>query len=84
MQSGDIQAVASNPYFAVPGTSTNKKADAIVGYLWKAKGSLQEKRNVEKLRDLTKSDKADLQKLIDDLSRYQPAEGNTAPRPGAQ
>ncbi|MCM1348060.1 MAG: hypothetical protein NC338_01495 [Firmicutes bacterium] len=83
MQKGDIQAVASNPYFSIPGTATNKKAEAVIGYLWKAKDSQQEKRNVEKLRDLTKADKANLGELIDVLSRYQPAEGNKAPRPGA-
>lgn len=85
MQQGDIDAVASNPYFAVAGTASNKKAEAVVGYLWKAKGSLQEKRNVNKLRELTKADKANLGELVDELSRYQPTdkEANTAPRPGA-
>lgn len=83
MQRGDIQAVASNPYFSISGTATNKKAEAVIGYLWKAKGSQQEKRNVEKLRDLTKADKANLGELIDVLSRYQPKDGNTAPRPGS-
>lgn len=83
MQQGDIQAVASNPYFSIPGTATNKKAISVVNYLWKAKGSNQEKRNTDKLRELTKADKANLGELIDDLSRFQPAEGNNAPRPGA-
>ncbi|MDE6323704.1 MAG: hypothetical protein K2L85_06215 [Paramuribaculum sp.] len=82
MQKGDIEAVASNPYFATSGTAKNAKAEKVIGYLWFAKGSLQEKRNIDKLRTLTESGKADLGKLIDDLSRYQPKDGNEAPRPG--
>lgn len=82
MQAGNIDAVASNPYFATPGTATNKKANQVINYLWAAKGSIQEKKNVEKLRDLTKADKANLGELIDVLSRMQPSDANTAPRPG--
>lgn len=84
MQKGDIDAVASNPYFATSGTAKNAKAEKVIGYLWFAKGSLQEKRNIDKLRTLTESGKADLGKLIDDLSRYQPKDGNEAPRPGTR
>lgn len=83
MQQGDIQAIASNPYFSIAGTATNKRAVSVIDYLWKAKGTIQEKRNVGKLQELTKGDKFDLQVLIDDLSRYQPADPNSAPRPGA-
>lgn len=83
MQQGDIQAIATNPYFSIAGTATNKRAVSVIDYLWKAKGTMQEKRNVSKLQELTKGDKFDLQVLIDDLSRYQPADPNSAPRPGA-
>lgn len=84
MQKGDIDAVASNPYFATSGTAKNAKAEKVIGYLWFAKGSLQEKRNLNKLRSLTESGTADLGKLIDDLSRSQPKDGNEAPRPGTR
>jgi len=83
MKNGDIQAVASNPYFSVAGTATNKKALQVVNYLWAAKGTFQEKRNVEKLKDQAKNDVFSLGHAIDIISRYQPAEPNKEPRPGA-
>lgn len=83
MQAGDIQAVASNPYFSVAGTATNKKAIDVVNYLWKAKGTHQENNNVKRLSEATKADKANLQELIDKLSRCQDVKPNTEPRPGA-
>lgn len=83
IQNGDIQAMANNPYFAIAGTATNKRAIAVMDYLWKAQGTIQEKNNLKHLGKLTEGDKFDLQELIDKLSRYQPAEPNATPRPGA-
>ncbi len=84
MQQGDIDAVASNHYFSVAGTATNKKAVQVVTYLWKAKGTPQMKGNVKILTKLTKDGKANLGQLIDDLSRLQPTEPNAEPMPAAK
>lgn len=84
MKNGDIQAVVSNPYFAIAGTATNDHALKMADYLWKAKGTLSEKSNVAKLKDLSVDDKANIDQLYDQLSRRQPAQPNTEPRPGAK
>ena len=84
MKNGDIQAVVSNPYFAIAGTATNARALKVAEYLWNAKGTLSEKSNVSKLKDLSVDDKANIDQLYDQLSRRQPAQPNTEPRPGAK
>lgn len=84
MQNGDIQAVLSNPYFAIAGTATNKHALKVAEYLWNAKGTLAEKGNVSKLKELSADEKANIGKLYDQLSRRQPAQPNQEPRPGAK
>lgn len=84
MKNGDIQAVVSNPYFAIAGTATNERALKVAEYLWNAKGTLSEKSNVTKLKDLTADDKANIGELYDQLSRRQPAQPNTEPRPAAK
>lgn len=81
---GDIQAIASHPYFSTPGTATNKRAVKMLEFLWAVKGTSMEKRNTNKTKELTKDGTVNIGELIDDLSRYQPAETNKAPRPGAQ
>lgn len=84
LKEGDIQAVASNPYFSTAGTATNKKAIQVVNYLWAAKGTSQEKRNVTKLKEQVKDDGTfSLGHAIDVISRYQPSDPNKDPRPGA-
>lgn len=84
LREGDIQAIASHPYFSTPGTATNKLAVKMLEFLWAVKGTSMEKRNTNKTKELTKDGTVNIGELIDDLSRYQPAETNKAPRPGAQ
>lgn len=84
LREGDIQAIASHPYFSTPGTATNKRAVKMLEFLWAVKGTSMEKRNTNKTKELTKDGTVNIGELIDDLSRYQPAETNKAPRPGAQ
>ena len=84
LREGDIQAIASHPYFSTPGTATNKRAVKMLEFLWAVKGTSMEKRNTNKTKELTKDGTVNIGELIDDLSRSQPAETNKAPRPGAQ
>lgn len=81
MAEGDIDAVARHPYFATKGQCSGKQPNAMVDYLWKAKGSFSEKANVRKLKAAAAKEVIDLPALNDDLARSKPAEPNTAPRP---
>lgn len=78
---GDIDKIAQSDYYAVKDQASNKKAVAVADYLWKAKGTFAEKRNVKALKELDGKESIDIQKLYDDLSRMQDAKPNTEPRP---
>lgn len=82
LREGDIDAIASHPYFATPGLATNKHAISIVNLLWAAKGTIQEKNNVKFLKKFTKEDKFTLFQALAKIERYQPIDKNTQPRPG--
>lgn len=79
---GDIDAVASNDYFAT-GKCSNSKANTAVDLIWRAKGAPTAKRIVSELKKSAQSGQIDLIKLVDRLARFQPveAEANTEPRP---
>lgn len=83
MTDGDIDAVASHPYFAVPGRCTNDKAELMVNLAWGAKNSFSDRSNRRILKSCVKEGSIDLKKLSDDLARRRPSDNpNTAPRPG--
>lgn len=80
---GDITAVTSHAYFTTPGRATNTTALSVADMLWNAIGTPTEKSNIRGLRKLGVTDKVNLRDVIKVIERYQPAEPNPAPRPGA-
>lgn len=80
---GDIDAVASNDYFAEAGKCTNSKALTVLNLMWRAKGSPTAKRITAEMKKAAQGGSIDLAKLIDRLARFQPveADANTLPRP---
>lgn len=83
LSAGDIDAVASNDYFAVAGKCTNSKALSALNLMWRAKGSPTAKRITAEMKKAAQGGSVDLSKLIDRLARFQPveADANTMPRP---
>lgn len=83
IESGDIEGVVNNDYFAVTGRCTNSKADEIAGLLWRAYGSPVRASNAKTLRSAVKGGVIDLDALYDGLMRRRPKdeEANTTPRP---
>ncbi|MDE6370720.1 MAG: hypothetical protein K2K92_04445 [Duncaniella sp.] len=85
MTKGDLSAVASNAYFAVPGRCTNNQAIQIVELAWKAIGSGSEKGNMRKMRQSVKNNQVVLRDMVNALSTVRPSEHvNTEPRPGTK
>lgn len=78
---GDIQTIVENDYFKVKGRCTNKNANEFVDFIWKAKGTSQEKNNVAILKKSGSKDSIDTHDLWDQLARKRPDKPNTAPRP---
>lgn len=82
INTGDIDAVVNNDYFAVKGRCTNAQANQIADMIWRAKGSYNEKNNSRKLRAAMKDGSINLRNLTDNLAKSQPAErANETPRP---
>lgn len=81
---GDIQAMANHPYFSTPGVCTNKHALGAVEYAWASQGSPQESANREVMKNCATADQVDIDKLWDQLSRKQPKDKYSQPRPGAK
>lgn len=82
LDEGDIDAFVGNDYFAVKDRCTNKKAEAIADYVWKAKGSPSEKANQKLMRAMKDKESIDLHSFGDDLAKKRPAEKvNDTPRP---
>lgn len=85
IEAGDIDAVATNDYFAVTGRATNEKALLAVDLIWRAKGSYSEGSNRRVMRSAVKNGQLDLKEFSDNLAKRRPAEKeNTAPRPSKQ
>lgn len=80
---GDIDAIVNNEYFAVKGNSTNRYANDVATWIWQAKGTHQEGKNVEVLKNSLKNGRVNVYELWESISRYKPSQPNTAPRPGA-
>lgn len=79
---GNLNAFASNDYFAVSGRCSNKQAIEAVEMAWKAIGSRSAHSNARKLRASAKNGSVDLRELVNSLARVRPAEGiNSTPRP---
>lgn len=82
INAGDIDAIVSNPYFAVTGRCTNNKANQIADLVWRAKSSYSESSNKRILRAAVKNGSITLHTLADDLAKRRPAEKeNQSPRP---
>ncbi len=79
--SGDIDAIANADYFAVKDQATNKKAIKVVEYLWEAKGTFAEKRNVNAMKALDGKDSININDLYETLARMQDAKPNKDARP---
>lgn len=78
---GNIEAIANSDYFAIKGKATNKKALSIADYLWAAKGTWAEKRNVNALKDLKDKESIDVHALYELLARMRDANPNKSERP---
>lgn len=79
---GNLEALAQNDYFAVPGRCTNKQAEQIVDMTWRAIGSPSERGNARKLRQGVVNGSVVLRDLVNSLAKVRPSENaNTRPRP---
>lgn len=81
MAKGDIDAMARHPYFSIKGRCSSKDANTMIDYLWKAKGSFTEKRNKQRLKELSANGEVDLKMLNAKLALCRPKEPNDTPRP---
>ena len=79
--SGNIDAIASSDYFAVPGRATNRQAVKMINLLWAAKGTGTQNSNQRVLTSRKKSGVINLTEVYDALARYRDANPNTSPRP---
>ncbi len=82
-ESGDIDALVANDYFAVTDRSDNKIAMQTVDLIWKAKGSSLEKAQRALMKEMSENGSINLRELRDAISRKMPpkSEYNTAARP---
>lgn len=80
---GDIDAIASNEYFAVKDRAKNDRANKLMNNLWNAKGSIPGKKHPGVLKKFDYSKGLDLYKLNNAIAVYMPKEEeyNKAPRP---
>lgn len=82
---GDLEGLANNAYFAVPGRCTNEQARQIVEMAWRAIGSPNERGNSRKMRQRVQNGSVVLRELVNSLARVRPSEGlNERPLPGAK
>lgn len=82
---GDLEGLANNAYFAVPGRCTNEQARQIVEMAWRAIGSPNERGNSRKMRQGVQNGSVVLRELVNSLARVRPSEGlNERPMPGAK
>lgn len=79
--SGNIDAIASSDYFAIPGRATNKQAVKMINLLWASKGTGTQNSNQRVLTGRKKSGVINLNEVYDALARYRDANPNTSPRP---
>lgn len=82
MAAGDIQAMASNSYFATPGRCTNADANKAMDLLWSSYGTSTEKSNQRCLTRQAEKGTVDVHQLYEDAARYRSPEPNKQPRPG--
>lgn len=81
LSTGDIDAIANTDYFAVRDRATNKKAVKIMDYLWEAKGTFGERRNVKAMTALKDKEEIDINALYELLARMQDSNPNKEERP---
>lgn len=82
---GDLEGLANNAYFAVPGRCTNEQARQIVEMAWRAIGSPNERGNSRKMRQGVQNGSVVLRDMVNSLARVRPSEGlNERPMPGAK
>lgn len=80
---GDINAVIGNDYYAIKDRATNPDAVKVVDFLWRAKGTAQEKAHRKVLKQECGKSVIDMHRVMDQLSRRMPPadEENKAVRP---
>ncbi len=79
---GDLNAFASNDYFAVTGRCSNAQAIEAVEMAWKAIGSPNESGNARRMRNSVKQGSVNLRELVNSMAKVRPSEKeNSAPRP---
>lgn len=83
MRQGDLEALANNDYFTVPGRCTNSKAEQMVELAWHAIGSPNENSNRSRLRKGASIEGSiSLYDLVNSMAKVRPAEHpNDRPRP---
>lgn len=81
---GNINAIASNEYFATPGRATNASAIKVVDAAWSSIGTGTQKANERELKKMQKAGRIDLAELYDNLARFRDKETNKTPRPGTK
>lgn len=79
--SGNIDAIASSDYFAIPGRATNARAIKMMNLLWASKGTGTQNSNQRVMTTRKKSGVINLTEVYDALARYRDANPNTSPRP---
>lgn len=79
---GDLNAFASNDYFAVSGRCTNSQANEAVELAWRAIGSPNAAGNARRMRNSVKQGSVNLREMVNSMARVRPSEGaNESPRP---
>ncbi len=83
LSEGDIDAVIGNDYYAIKDRATNSDAVKVVDFLWRAKGTAQEKAHRKVLKQECGKTVIDMHRVMDQLSRRMPPadEENKAVRP---
>ncbi|MCM1109863.1 MAG: hypothetical protein NC336_01495 [Clostridium sp.] len=79
---GDLNALASHPYFATPGACTNPEAEKLIDMLWASYTSPTERSNQRCVSRMAAKGQIDLHELFEESARFQASEKNTLPRPG--
>lgn len=82
-ESGDIDAIVNNDYFAVGGRAKNREAVKAIDNVWKTKGTPQEKAQRKLLASLSGKGMINIHKLYEEVARKMPkaSDQNKTSRP---
>lgn len=81
LSNGDLNAIASNDYFAVKDRCTNTEANKIADMTWQAIGTDNEGGNKRALTKAGSNGEINVHELYEDLARRKPKTPNDQPRP---